>query len=78
MKDKDKIRFAVRVFLCANKGKMFNSKQLSDFCNEFGFGGRSGCTSANVARLLTGNWLQSQGISRERKDKRNVWHYGVV
>ena len=39
MKDKEKIRFAVRVFLCANKGKMFTSKQLSDFCNEFGFGG---------------------------------------
>ena len=56
MKDKDKIRFAVRVFLC----------------------GRHGCTSANVARLLTGNWLQSKGITRERKDKRNVWHYGVV
>ena len=64
MKDKDKIRFAVRVFLCANKGKRYTSKQL--------------CTSANVARLLTGNWLQSKGITRERKDKRNVWHYGVV
>ena len=78
MKDKEKIRFAVRVFLCANKGKMFTSKQLSDFCNEFGFGGRSGCTSMNVGRLLTGNWLQKMGISRRRKNNKNVWYYGVV
>jgi hypothetical protein len=28
--------------------------------------------------LLTGNWLQSKGITRERKNKRNVWHYGVI
>lgn len=78
MKDKEKIRFAVRVFLCANKGKRFTSKQLSEFLNEFGFGGRGGCTSANVARVLTGAWLQQMGIERQRKDKRNVWQYGVV
>ena len=78
MKDKEKIRFAVRVFLCANKGKMFTSKQLSDFCNEFGFGGRAGCTSANVGRLLTKMWLDRVGISRERKNRKNVWYYGVV
>ena len=78
MKDKDKIRFAVRVFLCANKGKMYSSKQLSEFLNEFRLGGRSGCTSANVARALTGNWLQSKRISRERKNGKNIWYYGVI
>ena len=75
---KKKVKLIVRTFLAANKGKSYTSKQLSEFLNEFGFGGRHGCTSANVARLLTGNWLQSKGITRERKDKRNVWHYGVV
>ena len=76
--DKDRIRFAVRVFLCANKGKWFSGKQLSEFLNENGFGGQAGCTSANVARLLDGNWLQSQGITRERKNGKNIWWYGVV
>jgi hypothetical protein len=78
MKAKDKMRFAIRVFLCANKGKWYSSKQLSEFLNEFGLGGRSGCTSANVARLLTSNWLFSNGISRERKNAKNIWYYGVV
>ena len=78
MNDKEKMRLAIRVYLCANKGKRFTSKQLSEFLNEFGFGGRYGCTSTNVAKILNGSWLQQMGISRERKDKRNVWHYGVV
>ena len=78
MKDKDKIRFAVRVFLCANKGKRYTSKQLSEFLNEFGFGGRSGCTSANVGRLMTSHWIDRVGITRERKNHKNVWYYGVV
>lgn len=78
MKDKDKIRFAVRVFLCANKGKMFTSKQISDFCNEFGFGGRSGCTSANIGRIMNKYWLDRVGISRDRKSSRHVWYYGVI
>ena len=78
MKDKDKMRIAIRAFLCANKGKRYSSKQLSDFLNEHRFSGRFGCTSANVARLLDGNWLQSQGISRIRKNGKNIWYYGVV
>lgn len=78
MKDKEKMRLAIRVYLCANKGKRFTSKQLSSFLNEFGFGGRSGCTSANVGRVLTGAWLQKVGISRERKNSKNVWYYGVM
>ena len=56
MKDKDKMRIAIRAFLCANKGKRYSSKQLSDFLNEHRFSGRFGCTSANVARLLDGNY----------------------
>lgn len=78
MKDKDKMRIAIRAFLCANKGKRYSSKQLSDFLNEFGFSGRFGCTSANVARVMNGNWLQSQGITRERKNGKNIWWYGVM
>ena len=78
MKDKDKMRFAIRVFLCANKGKRFSSRQLSEFLNEFRFGGRDGCTSANVARLMNGNWLQQVGITRERKNGKNIWWYGVM
>lgn len=78
MKDKDKMRIAIRAFLCANKGKRYSSKQLSDFLNEFGFSGRFGCTSANVARLMNGNWLQQVGITRERKNGKNIWWYGVV
>ena len=78
MNDKEKIRLAVRVFLCANKGKRYTSKQLSEFLNEFGFGGRGGCTSTNVARLLTNTWVQERGITRRRKDKKTVWEYGVI
>ena len=78
MKDKDKMRLAIRVFLCANKGKRYTSKQLSEFLNEFGFGGRSGCTSANVGRLMAKNWIDRVGITRERKNHKNVWYYGVV
>ena len=78
MNDKEKIRLVVRVFLCANKGKRYTSKQLSEFLNEYGFGGHGGCTSTNVANLLTPTWVQKMGITRERKGKRNIWHYGVV
>lgn len=77
MKDKERIRFAIRVYLCANKGKRFTSKQLSDFCNEFGFGGRCGCTSRDVGRLLNINWLNRGGISRVRKNNKAIWYYGV-
>ena len=78
MKDKDKMRFAIRVFLCANKGKWYSSKQLSEFLNEHNFSGRFGCTSNNVARLMTSNWLFSNNIRRERKNAKNIWYYGVV
>ena len=78
MKDKEKIRLAVRVFLCANKGKWFTSKQLSDFLNEYGFGGLAGCTSSNIGRLLTSRWVHSNGITRQRKSSKKVWYYGVV
>ena len=78
MNVKEKMRLSIRVYLCANRGKWYTSKQLSEFLNEFGLGGRGGCTSANVARLMTSNWLQSKGIKRERKNAKNIWYYSVV
>ena len=78
MNVKEKMRLSIRVYLCANQGKWYTSKQLSEFLNEFGLGGRGGCTSMNVGRLLTGTWLQKMGISRRRKNNKNVWYYGVV
>ena len=78
MKDKDKTRLAVRVFLCANKGKWFNARQLMEFVNENGFGGRSGITTTGLSRLLTRTWLQQMRIKRQRVNKKNVWEYCVV
>ena len=76
--DKDRIRFAVRVFLCANKGKWFSGKQLSEFLNENGFGGQAGCTSTNVTRALTREYRYHYGIDRQRKNGKNIWYYGVA
>lgn len=77
MKDKERIKVATRAFLCANKGKTFTSKQISEFLNEHGFGGMQGCTSANVARLMTYEYCYRYRIQRERKDSKQLWHYGV-
>lgn len=78
MKDKEKIRLAVRVYLCANAGKWFNAKALSEFVNQYGFGGRYGVTTTSLSKMMDRNWLQGQGIKRQRKDRRNVWEYSVV
>jgi len=77
MKDNDKIRLAVRVFLCANKGKWYNAKELCEFINFNGFGGRSGVSSIGLARLMNTSWLSKVGIRRQRKNRKNVWEYGV-
>lgn len=77
MKDKDKTRLAVRVFLCANEGKWYSAKALSEFVNRHKLGGRSGITTTSLSKMLDSNWLQSQGIKRQRKNSKNVWEYGV-
>ena len=77
MKDKEKIRLAVRVYLCANAGKWYTAKALSEFVNKFGFGGRYGVTTTSLSKMLDGNWLQSRGIKRQRRNSKNVWEYGV-
>ena len=77
MKDKDKIRLVVRAFLCANKGKWYSARELCEFVNVNGFGGRSGATVRSVSRMLDANWLFKVGIKRERKNNKQVWKYGV-
>ena len=78
MRDKERTRLAIRVFLCANKGKWFNARQLMEFVNLNGFGGRSGITSTSLSRLLDEKWLQQVRIKRQRVNKKNVWEYCVV
>ena len=78
MNDKEKIRLAVRVFLCANSGKWFNARALSEFVNHYGFGGRFGVTTTSLSRLLDSNWLYAQGITRKRSNNKRVWEYAVV
>ena len=78
MKDNDKARFIVKIFLTANKGKYYTSKQLCEFINGNDLGVKWGVTSTSLSKLLSADWLQSVDIKRRRKNSKNVWEYCVV
>lgn len=72
-----KVRWIVKAFLCANKGKSYTSKELCDFVNvNFNIG--DGVMSGERGRALDGSFCSRQGIDRVRSSGRNVWHYGVA
>ena len=75
---KKKVKLIVRTFLCANKGKWFSGRQLCDFINSNGFGIRDGVMPSELSHVLDRNFCYKFGVTRDRKNSRNVWHYSVV
>jgi len=78
MKKNEKARFAIFVFLCANKGKWFTSKQINEFFNTNNIIGQGGLTNTGLSRLLTPGYLRKKGIKRERPNPYEVWKYAVI
>ena len=78
MKKNEKARLAVWVFLCANKGKWFTSKQINDFFIEHNVISHGGLTHTSLTKLLTPSYLQQKGIKRERPNPHEVWKYAVI
>lgn len=78
MPDKMMVRLIVKIFLLANKGKWYTSRQLCDFINSNGLISGWGVAPSSLSRYLDKNYLNREGISRERKNSKNVWHYGVM
>lgn len=75
--DKTKMKIVVKTYLCANKGKWFTSKQLSDFINSNKLGGRFGVTPTELTKFLNPQFLRNEGIDRDRRNTKNVWHYSI-
>ena len=73
-----KVRWIVKAFLCANKGKSYTSKELCQFVNDNDFGINMGVMSAEMGRALNGQFCWKEGITRSRSSGRNVWYYSVV
>ena len=78
MKKNEKARFAIFVFLCANKGKWFTSKQINEFFTNNHIISHGGLTNNGLSRLLTPSYLQQKGIKRERPNSSRVWKYAVI
>ena len=78
MKKNEKARLAVWVFLCANKGKWFTSKQINDFFIEHNVISHGGLSHSSLSRLLTKSYLQQKGIKRERPNSTGAWKYAVI
>jgi hypothetical protein len=78
MKKNEKARLAVWVFLCANKGKWFTSKQINDFFIEHNVISHGGLSHSSLSRLLTPGYLQQKGIKRERPNSTGAWKYAVI
>ena len=78
MKKNEKARLAVWVFLCANKGKWFTSKQINDFFLEHNVISPGGLTHSSLSRLLTKSYLRQKGIKRKRPNSYEVWKYAVI
>ena len=74
---KKKVKLIVRTFLAANKGKSFTSKQICDFINDNGLGVRDGVMTSQIGTILDTQFCYQYGITRERKNGRNVWNYSV-
>lgn len=76
----NKARLIIKVFLFANKGKKFTSKEIAYFVNSNPFGlGKYNVTSVAVTR-----WIKDQkhkyffrDVNMERTNQRNVWHFWV-
>ena len=75
---KKKVKLIVRTFLAANKGKSYTSKQICDFINENNLGIRGGVMSSEIGTVCDNTFCYQYGITRERKNGRNVWDYSVV
>ena len=75
---KKKVKLIVRTFLAANKGKSYNSKDLSDFINDNGLGIRDGVTSSQLGTIMSTQFCYQYGVTRERKSSKNIWYYSVV
>lgn len=78
MKKNEKARLAVWVFLCANKGKWFTSKQINEFFTINKIISHGGLTNTGLSRLLTPGYLQQKGIKRERPNSTGAWKYAVI
>ena len=74
MTDKSKAKLIAKTFLCVNKGKYFTSKELCEFINNNKLGVKGGVTPTG----LTHSFNQQDGITRRRKNNKNVWEYAVV
>ena len=77
MDDKTKLKIIVKTFLCANKGKWFNSRELCDFINNNKLNTRHGVTSTQLSKYLTTAFCNREGIDRDRRNSRNVWYYSI-
>lgn len=75
--DKTKMKIVIKTFLCANRGKWYTSKQLCDFINANNLGGRFGVTSTELTKFLNPQFLRREGIDRDRRNNKNVWHYCI-
>ena len=74
---KKKVKLIVRTFLAANKGKSFTSKNICDFINSNNLGVRDGVMTSQIGTILDTQFCYQYGITRERKNGRNVWNYSV-